>query len=96
MITEGPVATAWAVAGCSSTSAHRPGCVRPRRSPERDTPPTLVIGGERDNVYSPDIFRRTAEGVPHGRLVLYLGAGHGATFTHRRFAADVTEFLLSS
>jgi pimeloyl-ACP methyl ester carboxylesterase len=27
------------------------------------TAPTLVIAGERDTVYSPDILRRTADGV---------------------------------
>jgi len=55
--------------------------------------PTLVVCGERDNVYSPDIFRRTADGVQDGRLITYPATGHGGTFTHRRFATDVIQFL---
>jgi len=35
------------------------------------TAPTLVIAGDRDSVYSPEIFQRTAQGVANGRLVLY-------------------------
>lgn len=54
----------------------------------RITAPTLVIGGERDPLYSPDLFRRTADGIPGGRLVLLRGKGHlGAS------AGDVTAAL---
>jgi pimeloyl-ACP methyl ester carboxylesterase len=57
------------------------------------TAPTLVIGGEKDEVYSPEIFRRTAEGVRDGRLILYPGASHGTTFTAKRLGSDVAAFL---
>ncbi|WP_448613838.1 alpha/beta fold hydrolase [Modestobacter sp. URMC 112] len=59
------------------------------------TAPTLVIAGERDTVYTPEIFRRTAEGVRDGRLLVYPGTGHGGTMTSRRFPSDVTDFLLT-
>jgi pimeloyl-ACP methyl ester carboxylesterase len=55
--------------------------------------PTLVIAGERDNVYSAEIFRRTAEGVREGRLIVYPGTSHAGTFTHKRLADDVAAFL---
>lgn len=44
-------------------------------------------------MYSPEIFRRTAEGVRDGRLLVYPRVGHGGTLTHRRFVPDVTAFL---
>lgn len=43
------------------------------------TAPTLVIGGKRDAVYSPEIFARTAQDVQNGRLILYRGATHATT-----------------
>jgi len=57
------------------------------------TAPTLVIAGERDRVYSPEIFHRTADGVRDGRLIVYPGTGHGGTLTSRRLVDDVTTFL---
>jgi pimeloyl-ACP methyl ester carboxylesterase len=57
------------------------------------TAPTLVIAGERDRVYSPEIFQRTAEQVHDGRLIVYPRTGHGGTLTSRRFVSDVTTFL---
>jgi pimeloyl-ACP methyl ester carboxylesterase len=57
------------------------------------TAPTLVIGGDRDAVYSPEIFARTALGVWNGRLILYGGANHATTFTHKSLADDVAGFL---
>lgn len=57
------------------------------------TAPTLVIAGERDPVYPPEVFRRTADGVQDGRLVVYPRVGHGGTLTHRRFVPDVAAFL---
>uniref|UniRef100_UPI0024555EF7 alpha/beta fold hydrolase n=1 Tax=Nocardia abscessus TaxID=120957 RepID=UPI0024555EF7 len=55
--------------------------------------PTLVVGGERDAAYSLATFRRTADGIPDSRLVIYPGAGHVAAIKHPRFATDVTDFL---
>jgi pimeloyl-ACP methyl ester carboxylesterase len=57
------------------------------------TAPTLVIAGERDRVYSSEIFQRTASGVRDGQLIVYPRTGHGRTLTSRRFVDDVTAFL---
>ncbi len=57
------------------------------------TAPTLVIGGERDNVYGVELLQRTADGVGDGRLILYPGASHASTMTHKRLADDVAGFL---
>ena len=57
------------------------------------TAPTLVIAGERDRVYSPEIFQRTAQDVRNGQWIVYPGTGHGGTLTNRRFVSDVTTFL---
>jgi pimeloyl-ACP methyl ester carboxylesterase len=55
--------------------------------------PTLLIGGSRDPFHPPELFRKTAQGIPDARLVLYEGRGHGGTFADRRFARDVVAFL---
>src|SRR5689334_3084740 len=38
--------------------------------------PTLVLGGSADQFTSEDIFRRTAAGIPNGRVVIFHGKGH--------------------
>jgi len=53
--------------------------------------PTLVVGGTKDPFYSVDLFRRTAEGIPNAKLVLYEGMGHPAS--GQRFRRDVLAFL---
>jgi TAP-like protein len=58
--------------------------------------PTLVIGGERDPGYSRELFEETARGIPDARLFIYEGRGHGGTVTDRRFARDVTAFLVGA
>jgi pimeloyl-ACP methyl ester carboxylesterase len=58
------------------------------------TAPTLVIGGERDNVYGLDLLRATATGVRDGRLITYTGASHASTMTDKRLGDDVAGFLL--
>ncbi|WP_166785589.1 alpha/beta fold hydrolase [Cryobacterium cryoconiti] len=55
--------------------------------------PTLVIGGDRDGFYPPDLFRDTAALIPNGRLILYPGKGHLAASTDPRLMPDVLEFL---
>lgn len=45
------------------------------------TAPTLVMGGERDPLYSPDIFRQTAKEIPEGALALYPRGGHLAAMS---------------
>jgi len=57
------------------------------------TSPTLVLGGDSDRVYGPDILRATAEGVRNGRLVLYPHTSHGGALVHRGVARDVLAFL---
>lgn len=54
---------------------------------------TLVIGGTADGYYGPDLFRRTASGLPRGTLRLLPGSSHAATVTSARAAREVLEFL---
>src|SRR5215203_3592810 len=58
--------------------------------------PTLVIGGERDPCYSRELFAETARGIPDARLFIYEGRSHGGTVTDRRFARDITAFLVAA
>ena len=57
---------------------------------------TLVIGGERDPCYSRELFAETTRGIPDARLFIYEGRGHGGTVTDRRFARDITAFLVAA
>ncbi|MGW6727850.1 alpha/beta fold hydrolase [Nocardia sp. NPDC055029] len=57
------------------------------------TAPTLVVGGDRDEYYSVDTFRHTADGIPGARLVIYPDTTHLGAIKHQRFAPDVTAFL---
>ena len=63
---------------------------------EQISAPTLVIGGERDPCYSRELFAETTRGIPDARLLIYEGRGHGGTVTDRRFARDVTAFLVGA
>jgi pimeloyl-ACP methyl ester carboxylesterase len=47
------------------------------------TAPTLVIAGERDGFYTPELFRMTADRIPDARLRLFPGRGHGVGLTYR-------------
>jgi len=53
--------------------------------------PTLVIAGVDDPFYSPDLFRETAVGIPHARLVLYEKMRHPAM--GKQFKRAVLVFL---
>ena len=53
--------------------------------------PTLVIAGDKDPFYSPELFRNTAAGIPGARLVLYEGMGHPAK--GKQFHQDLRVFL---
>ena len=53
--------------------------------------PTLVIAGEEDPFYTPELFRETAEGIPNARLILYPGMGHPARGV--QFGRDLLAFL---
>lgn len=54
--------------------------------------PTLLVAGERDRFYTPELFRETAAGIPGCRLILYPGRGHGV-LTHRDAVDEVIGFL---
>ncbi len=56
------------------------------------TAPTLVIAGDKDPFYTETLFRETAEGIPHARLILYKGMGHPAA--GKQFEKDVLNFLI--
>ena len=53
--------------------------------------PTLVVAGDKDPFYTEALFRETAEGIPHARLILYKGMGHPAA--GKQFEKDVLNFL---
>jgi pimeloyl-ACP methyl ester carboxylesterase len=55
--------------------------------------PTLVLGGTRDRIVTPDLVRRTAEGIPNARLVLLPGRGHITAMFDRRTAPALRELL---
>lgn len=57
------------------------------------TAPTLVIGGDRDAYYSPELFTETAALIPSGQLILYPGRGHLGTQTAPGFVQEVLGFL---
>ena len=57
------------------------------------TAPVLLIGGARDNNYSPELMKQTAERIPHARLIMYPGLRHNETMSDRRFFKDVLAFL---
>lgn len=53
--------------------------------------PTLVIAGDQDPFYTPELCRETAAGIPNARLILYPGMGHAASGT--QFGRDLLAFL---
>lgn len=58
----------------------------------RVTAPTLVMGGEHDVLYPPELVRVTAEGIPNGRLDTISG-GHMAASRSGPALPQVIEFL---
>jgi pimeloyl-ACP methyl ester carboxylesterase len=56
------------------------------------TVPTVVICGERDYFWTPEMFTETANRMPNGKLIMYPKVGHN-TMGHRTFAADALAFL---
>lgn len=42
--------------------------------------PTLMLGGLEDPISRPDLMLRTAQCLPHGKLVLYSGFGHSGPY----------------
>lgn len=56
--------------------------------------PVLLIHGDQDRVYPTDRVRETADLLPRATVTTYPGGGHEQVLTDRRFAPDVTAFLL--
>ncbi|MFI2362537.1 alpha/beta fold hydrolase [Promicromonospora sp. NPDC019610] len=56
--------------------------------------PVLLIHGDQDRVYPPGRVRETADRIPDATVTTYAGGGHEQVLTDRRFAPDVTAFLL--
>jgi pimeloyl-ACP methyl ester carboxylesterase len=59
----------------------------------RITAPTLLVAGGRDQYYSPELFRQTAERIPNGRLRLYPDKGHAGVLTHKPAIREIVAFL---
>ena len=61
----------------------------------RITAPTLVVAGDRDRNYTPELFRETADRIPGARLRLYRGKGHAsiATLRYRPAVREILGFL---
>lgn len=57
------------------------------------TAPTLLIGGDSDSLYPPDLVKQTAEGIPQAQVHIYQGRNHGTTLTDRRLFPDILAFL---
>lgn len=57
------------------------------------TAPTLIVGGERDGFYSPELYRETAALIPNSHLLLREGKGHMAATSYPGYADDVLAFL---
>ena len=57
--------------------------------------PTLVMGGTADPYYSPDLFRRTAAGIPGGHAVIVPGKGHLYAAASKAAANTALGFLLT-
>ncbi len=55
------------------------------------TAPTLVVAGEQDPFYTPDLFLETVAGIPNARLILYPRMRHPAG--GRQFERAVLAFL---
>ncbi|HSK99503.1 MAG TPA: alpha/beta hydrolase [Rubrobacteraceae bacterium] len=55
---------------------------------------TLVIGGDRDRIFPASLMQETARRIPHARLRLIEGAGHGAFDERKRdFDRALEEFI---
>lgn len=59
--------------------------------------PTLILHGDDDQIVPVDAAARaSAKLVPHAKLVIYPGAPHGITDTHKeQLGADMLAFLRS-
>jgi pimeloyl-ACP methyl ester carboxylesterase len=62
----------------------------------RITAPTLLVAGDRDRFYTPELFRETAERIPGCQLHLYPGKGHAGVMTHRPATGEIVAFLTTA
>ncbi len=71
------------------------GRLRRRARPAPGAAPALVLGGSADPYYSPDLFRRTAAGIPGGHAVIFPGTGHLHAAASKAAANIAPGFLLA-
>lgn len=57
------------------------------------TAPTLIVAGDRDGFYSPELYRETAALIPNSHLLLREGKGHSAATGYPGYAEDVLAFF---
>lgn len=55
--------------------------------------PVLIVGGEKDHLYSPELFMSTTRGIPAGRFLHLPGTSHMGTVTDRTAARETLAFL---
>lgn len=55
--------------------------------------PTLILGGERDRYYGPELFAETAALIPHSRVVTRPRRGHVSVLWSPRLRAEIHGFL---
>jgi pimeloyl-ACP methyl ester carboxylesterase len=58
----------------------------------RLTAPVLLICGDRDQFFTREVIRETAELIPDCRLTWYPGAGHVRAASSRQVPRDVLAF----
>jgi pimeloyl-ACP methyl ester carboxylesterase len=57
------------------------------------TAPVLIIAGDQDIFFTPDIVDETTRLIPDCTVVRYQGRGHGGTASDKRVPDDVIDFL---
>jgi pimeloyl-ACP methyl ester carboxylesterase len=55
--------------------------------------PTLILAGDADHWYSPELFAETASLIPRSRLRVFQGRGHITVYRHPEWAGEVKRFL---
>jgi pimeloyl-ACP methyl ester carboxylesterase len=61
----------------------------------RITAPTLIVAGERDGYYSPELFEELAAGIPDAQLRLFRRMGHAGVITSQEANREILAFLIS-
>lgn len=55
--------------------------------------PVLLITGDQDYAFPPDVMRETARLIPNSKLILYEDTSHEGAIGDKRLAGDVLEFV---